>query len=163
MNAIHDGESATLKEFSFGSVQIDGRTCEHDVVIDRGKIRERKKNHPSNLANSSAARVLSIKEDITLEVQPARDRHRCLPQKGGVTSCCRTARRLSVAPAAGSFHPPTKGAHMFTRIVELTSKPGKVKELSKTITEKIVPLESARKALHFISVYIFYQGVNWRW
>ena len=32
-----------MKEFSFGSVQIDGRTCEHDVVIDRGKIRKRKK------------------------------------------------------------------------------------------------------------------------
>ena len=29
---------------------------------------------------------------------------------------------------------------MFTRIVELTSKPGKAKELSKTITEKVVPI-----------------------
>jgi heme-degrading monooxygenase HmoA len=29
---------------------------------------------------------------------------------------------------------------MFTRIVELTSKPGKTKELSKTITEKVVPI-----------------------
>jgi quinol monooxygenase YgiN len=29
---------------------------------------------------------------------------------------------------------------MFTRIVELTSKPGKAKELSKTITEKVAPI-----------------------
>ncbi|MGA8621558.1 MAG: hypothetical protein WB660_23910 [Candidatus Sulfotelmatobacter sp.] len=29
--------------FSFGSIQIDGSTYEHDVIIDRGKIRERKK------------------------------------------------------------------------------------------------------------------------
>jgi heme-degrading monooxygenase HmoA len=29
---------------------------------------------------------------------------------------------------------------MFTRIVELTSKPGKAKELSNTITEKVVPI-----------------------
>jgi len=29
---------------------------------------------------------------------------------------------------------------MFTRIVELTSKSGKAKELSKTITEKVVPI-----------------------
>ena len=29
---------------------------------------------------------------------------------------------------------------MFTRIVELTSKPGKAKELSKTITEKVLPI-----------------------
>jgi len=29
---------------------------------------------------------------------------------------------------------------MFTRVVELTSKSGKAKELSKTITEKVVPI-----------------------
>jgi len=29
---------------------------------------------------------------------------------------------------------------MFTRIVEFTSKPGKAKALSKTITEKVVPI-----------------------
>ena len=36
----------------------------------------------------------------------------------------------------GSFHPqPTKGAYvMFTRIVELTTKPGKNKQLSDTIS-----------------------------
>ncbi len=28
---------------SFGSLQIDGSTYEHDVVIDHGKIRKRKK------------------------------------------------------------------------------------------------------------------------
>ena len=30
-------------KFSFGSIQIDGSTYEHDVVIDRGEIRKRKK------------------------------------------------------------------------------------------------------------------------
>jgi hypothetical protein len=39
--------------FSFGSVQIDGSMCEHDVVIDRGSAR---KDHPSNFANSLATR-----------------------------------------------------------------------------------------------------------
>ena len=29
--------------FSFGSIQIDGSTYEHDVIIDRGEIRKRKK------------------------------------------------------------------------------------------------------------------------
>jgi hypothetical protein len=29
--------------FSFGTLQIDGRTYEQDVVIDRGEIRKRKK------------------------------------------------------------------------------------------------------------------------
>ncbi len=29
--------------FSFGTIRIDGSTCEHDVVIDRGEVRKRKK------------------------------------------------------------------------------------------------------------------------
>ena len=32
-----------LGKFNFGAVKIDGATYEHDVVIDRGKIRKRKK------------------------------------------------------------------------------------------------------------------------
>src|SRR6266581_5926285 len=35
---------------------------------------------------------------------------------------------------------PTKGAYMFTRVVELTSKSGKAKELSNTINEKVLPI-----------------------
>ena len=34
--------------FSFGSIQINGVTCDYDVVIDGGKIRKRKKA-PSSL------------------------------------------------------------------------------------------------------------------
>src|SRR5712691_340072 len=47
-----------------------------------------------------------------------------------------------VAPATGSFHPRTneRSAPMFTRVVELTSKSGKSKELAKTINEKAVPI-----------------------
>jgi len=30
-------------DFSFGSIQIDDVTYEHDVLIDRGEIRKRKK------------------------------------------------------------------------------------------------------------------------
>jgi hypothetical protein len=29
--------------FSFGTIRIDGSTCEDDVVIDGGKVRKRKK------------------------------------------------------------------------------------------------------------------------
>lgn len=29
-------------QFPFGTIRIDGSTCEHDVVIDRGEIRKRK-------------------------------------------------------------------------------------------------------------------------
>ena len=32
-----------FERFSFGSIRIDGTTYEHDVVVDRGQIRKRKK------------------------------------------------------------------------------------------------------------------------
>ena len=32
-----------FEKFSFGCIQIDGRTYEHDVIIDRGLIRKRHK------------------------------------------------------------------------------------------------------------------------
>jgi hypothetical protein len=32
-----------FEAFSFGSICIDGTTYEYDVVIDRGRIRKRKK------------------------------------------------------------------------------------------------------------------------
>ena len=32
-----------FEHFSFGSLRIDGKTYENDVVIDRGEIRKRKK------------------------------------------------------------------------------------------------------------------------
>jgi hypothetical protein len=38
--------------FSFGSIQIDGSTYEHDVVIDPGGSPNAKKKHPSNSAMS---------------------------------------------------------------------------------------------------------------
>src|SRR2546425_12578616 len=47
-----------------------------------------------------------------------------------------------VAPATGSFHPLTneRSTCMFTRVVELTSKPGKSRDLSNTINDKVVPI-----------------------
>jgi hypothetical protein len=32
-----------FEAFPFGSIRIDGTTYEHDVVIDRGQVRKRKK------------------------------------------------------------------------------------------------------------------------
>ncbi len=35
-----------FEAFSFGSICIDGTTYGYDLVIDRGRIRKRKKNRP---------------------------------------------------------------------------------------------------------------------
>ena len=32
-----------FEKFSFGSIRIDGVSYDHDVVIDRGEVRKRKK------------------------------------------------------------------------------------------------------------------------
>jgi len=50
--------------FSFGSIQIDGVTYEHDVVIDRGKIRKRKKKPSQKFRHTSGHTPLSIEEEI---------------------------------------------------------------------------------------------------
>jgi hypothetical protein len=45
-----------FEKFSFGSIRIDGVTDEHDVVIDRGEVRKRKKSHPKSSVMPSATR-----------------------------------------------------------------------------------------------------------
>src|SRR5205085_390122 len=48
----------------FGEIEVEGKRYTHDVVIDRGKVRKRKKGGlPSNSAKSSATH-LSAREEI---------------------------------------------------------------------------------------------------
>lgn len=50
--------------FSFGSIQIDGTVYEHDVIIDRGEIRKRKKKLSKKFQAQFAHTPLSIEEEI---------------------------------------------------------------------------------------------------
>jgi hypothetical protein len=50
--------------FSFGSLRIDDTTYEHDVVIDRGEIRDRKKKPSKKFRDDFGHTPLSIAEDI---------------------------------------------------------------------------------------------------
>jgi hypothetical protein len=50
--------------FSFGSLQIDGSTYEHEVVIDRGEIRKRKKTPSKKFQEQFGHTPLSIEEEI---------------------------------------------------------------------------------------------------
>ena len=69
----HNAESQRSKDsaeglrfdaFSFGSICIDGKTYEHDVVIDRGEIRKRKKKPSKKYREKFGHTPLSIEEDI---------------------------------------------------------------------------------------------------
>jgi hypothetical protein len=51
-------------KFSFGFLRIDGRAFEHDVVIDRGEIRDRKKKPSKKFGDDFGHTPLSIVEDI---------------------------------------------------------------------------------------------------
>jgi hypothetical protein len=53
-----------FEAFSFGSIRINGVTYTHDVVIDRGQIRKRKKKPSKKFRGAFGHTPLSIKEDI---------------------------------------------------------------------------------------------------
>lgn len=51
-------------KYSFGSVRVDGVTYGHDLIIDRGKIRKRKKAASKRFRGAYGHTPLSIAEDI---------------------------------------------------------------------------------------------------
>jgi hypothetical protein len=51
-------------DYTFGSVQVDGVTYEHDLIIDRGKVRKRKKAASRAFRDEYAHTPLSDAEDI---------------------------------------------------------------------------------------------------
>ena len=53
-----------VRDFSFGSIRINGITYDHDVVIDRGKIRKRKKKPSKKFREEFGHTPLSIEEEI---------------------------------------------------------------------------------------------------
>jgi hypothetical protein len=50
--------------FFFGSIRIDGTTYEHDVVIDQGKVRKRKKKLSKKFRGEFGHTPLSAEEEI---------------------------------------------------------------------------------------------------
>jgi len=56
--------SVRFTEYSFGSIRVDGVTYDHDLIIDRGKIRKRKKAASREFRGVYGHTPLSIAEDI---------------------------------------------------------------------------------------------------
>ncbi len=50
--------------FSFGSLEIDGSSYEHDVLIDRGEISKRKKKPSKKFREQFGHTPLSVEENI---------------------------------------------------------------------------------------------------
>ena len=53
-----------FEKFSFGSMQIDGRVYDFDLVIDRGEIRKRKKKASKRYRGAYGHTPVSVEEDI---------------------------------------------------------------------------------------------------
>jgi len=62
--------------YSFGSVRVDGVTYDHDLIIDRGKIRKRKKAASKRFRGAYGHTALD-RGGHPLAMSPAGDRHRC--------------------------------------------------------------------------------------
>ena len=53
-----------IENFSFGSIRIDGVTYEHDLVVDCGEVRKRKKKASKKFRDAFGHTPLSAEEDI---------------------------------------------------------------------------------------------------
>ena len=53
-----------FSDYSFGSVRVDGVTYDHDLIIDRGQIRKRKKSASRKFRGEYGHTPLSADEDI---------------------------------------------------------------------------------------------------
>jgi hypothetical protein len=56
-------------KFAFGSIEIDGKAYEHDVVIDGGRIRKRKKKVSRKFREQFGHTPLSLEEEIPWKCQ----------------------------------------------------------------------------------------------
>ena len=59
-----NSEAVRFESFAFGSIQIDGKTYDHDVVLDRGAIRKRHKKASRQLRSAYGHTPLSLSEKI---------------------------------------------------------------------------------------------------
>jgi hypothetical protein len=57
-------DSMRLEDFAFGRIRIDGETYEHDVILDRGTVRKRKKGPSKGFRSDYGHTPLSTEEDI---------------------------------------------------------------------------------------------------
>jgi hypothetical protein len=110
--------------FEFGSLRIDGVTYEHDVVIDRGKIRKRKKKLSKPFRESYGHTPLTTAEDIPwkcrrLVVGTGADGG--LPILDDVVQEAQTRDvELVVAPTAKAIEVLTKADHETNAILHVT-------------------------------------------
>ena len=66
---VNGGVTRDIEKLRFGSISIDGITYEHDVIIDRGKIRKRKKKPSKKFREQYGHTPVSVEEAIPWKCQ----------------------------------------------------------------------------------------------
>lgn len=113
-----------FEKFAFGSLGIDGKTYQEDVVIDRGKISKRKKKPSKRFRDEFGHTPLSIEEKIPWKCRRlvvGTGAHGSLPIMGEVK---REARRrkveLLILPTLDAFEALKKDPNATNAILHVT-------------------------------------------
>jgi len=110
--------------FSFGSIRIDGVTHEHDVVIDRGDVRKRRKRPSKRFRDEFGHTPLSVEEEIPWKCQRlvvGTGAHGALPvMKDVVQEAERRKVELLILPTAEAIQALKKGSEKTNAILHVT-------------------------------------------
>jgi len=111
-------------DYSFGSIRIDGMTYDHDLIIDRGKIRKRKKAASRKFRGAYGHTPLSTAEDIPWQCRRlviGTGADGALPVMQQVRGeACRRKVDLVVLPTADAIGALTKATADTNAILHLT-------------------------------------------
>jgi len=111
-------------KFSFGSIQIDGSTYEHDVVIDRGEVSKRKKKPSKKFREQFGHTPLSVEEKIPWKCQRlvvGTGAHGGLPVMGEVKQEAQRRKvELLVLPTAEAIKALRQGAKDTNAVLHVT-------------------------------------------
>jgi hypothetical protein len=101
-------------KFSFGFLQIDGSTYEHDVVIDHGEIRKRKKRPSKKFRDDFGHTPLSVEEDIPWKC------HRLVVGTGAYGKAERHKVKLVILPTIKAIKALQQGSEDTNAILHVT-------------------------------------------
>lgn len=112
-----------IDHFAFGSVRIDGTTYDHDVVIERGKVRPRSKKPSKRFRDTYGHTPLSVEEGIPWDCRRlvvGTGAHGALPVMDDVVREAKRRRVKLVAlptlEAIASFTEDPKGANAILHV-----------------------------------------------
>ncbi len=107
--------------YSFGSIRVDGVTYDHDLIIDRGKVRKRNKAASRKFRGAYGHTPLSIAENIPWRCRRGSGADGALPVMQQVRDEARRRKiDLVVLPTAEAISALTKATADTNAILHLT-------------------------------------------